>query len=238
MRPRARAPCAGATGLVIGGGDAGLHTRRRAPHLSFSSASSFSHFSNWPVTSTGARRTSFTFRKNSYGQSARMSSIATAVPRESQLQTRPSAPGSTRKAQCAGPARAWGRGVGAPHASAAATGRAESCFPTHVTAPACVPLWIRENRKQAGGSSSVTSGALGRTGTYVHELLKLQRGLHGVAGVVQRVLPRVHEEGQAQLPRCGHKSTSPLRSRGPRGPWAAPARPGRAVLARGAATLT
>lgn len=38
--------------------------------------------------------------------------------------------------------------------------------------------------------------------THIHELLVLDRRLHGVGGVIQSVLPGVHEEGQAQLPCC------------------------------------
>ena len=45
-------------------------------------------------------------------------------------------------------------------------------------------------------------------GTHVQELLALQRRLHGVGRVVQRVLPRVHEEGQAQLPGWGERRGS------------------------------
>lgn len=43
--------------------------------------------------------------------------------------------------------------------------------------------------------------------THIHELLILNSRLHGVTGVIQRVLPRVHEEGQTQLPRCGQNNT-------------------------------
>lgn len=52
-------------GGLPAGGSATLAARRDVSYLLFSSDSSSSHFSNRPVISAGARRTSFTFRKNS-----------------------------------------------------------------------------------------------------------------------------------------------------------------------------
>lgn len=65
-----------------------------------------------------------------------------------------------------------------------------------------LPVSCSRPEEMGSGNASISVDwqfhpPLGQRATYVHELLKLQGRLHGVARIVQRVLPRVHEERQA-----------------------------------------